>query len=188
VNRGAWLIDQLPVAMLDDDFLVRFLGIFQTMADSYIVQVDAIEHLLDVSVTPEPMVRFLGSWLGARTIDPSLDPMTQRRIVREQGRMLPWRGTVRGLRQLLEMVTGGPVVVVDSGGVYAEGDAPENPGHVHIEVLSLGWATEDDLIALIQSDLPASVTFDLHVGARRLWPREVAAAVASGSQDAAVIE
>lgn len=188
MNRGRWLIDQLPVAMLDDDFLVRFLGIFQAMADTYIVQVDAMEHLVDVAVTPEPMVRYLGSWLGAHTIDPSLDDGTQRRIVREHGRMLPWRGTVRGLRQLLEMVTGGPAVVVDSGGVYAEGDAPQNAGHVHIEVLSLGWATEDDLIALIQSDLPASVSFDLHVGARQLWPREDALVGSSGATDPAVAE
>ena len=172
MNRGRWLIDQLPVAMLDDDFLVRFLSIFQDVADTFMVQADGMEHLLDVAVTPDPMVRYLGSWLGARSIDPSLDDATQRQIVREHGRMLPWRGTVRGLRQLLEMVTGGPVVVVDSGGVYQEGDAPENPGHVHIEVLTLGWATDDDLIALIQSDLPAAVTFELLVGDRKLWPKE----------------
>lgn len=187
MNRGRWLIDQLPVAMLDDDFLVRFLSIFQELADTYIVQVDAMEHLVDVAVAPEPMVRYLGSWLGARTIDPSLDDATQRRIVREHGRMLPWRGTVRGLRQLLEMVTGGPVVVVDSGGVYAEGDAPENPGHVHIEVVSLGWATEDDLVALVQAELPASVSYDLYVGAQRLWPRDPAL-VAAGGTEAAVTE
>lgn len=172
MNRGRWLIDQLPVSMLDDDFLVRFLGIFQDVADTFMVQADNMEHLLDVSVTPDPMVRFMGSWLGARSIDPSLDDATQRRIVTEHGRMLPWRGTVRGLRQLLEMVTGGPVVVVDSGGVYQEGEAPANPGHVHIEVLSLGWATEDDLIALVQADLPAAVSFELLVGDRRLWPKE----------------
>lgn len=185
MNRGRWLIDQLPVAMLDDEFLVRFLGIFQDVADTFMVQADNMEHLVDVAVTPEPMVRFMGAWLGARTIDPSLDHLTQRRIVREQGRMLPWRGTVRGLRQLLEMITGGPVVVVDSGGVYAEGDAPDNPGHVHIEVLSNGWATDDDLVALIQADLPAAVGFELFVGDRKLWPKEPAMAAGAPTTEAA---
>lgn len=185
MNRGRWLIDQLPVAMLDDDFLVRFLGIFQDLADTFMVQADAMEHLLDVAVTPEPMVRFMGAWLGARTIDPSLDPQTQRRIVREQGRMLPWRGTARGLRQLLEVITGGPVVVVDSGGVYPEGEAPQNVGGIHVEVLSLGWATEDDLVALIQADLPAAVSFELFVGDRKLWPREPAMAAGSPTTEAA---
>jgi phage tail-like protein len=184
VNRGRWLIDQLPVAMLDDDFLVRFLGIFQSLADTYMLQTDNMEHLLDLAVTPEPMVRFMGSWLGARTVDPSIDPLTQRRVVREHGRMLPWRGTARGLRQLLEMVTGGPVVVVDSGGVYPEGEAPDNEGHVHIEVLDVGWATEADLVALVQGDLPASVSFELFVGDRRLWPEEHAMAGAPTTEAA----
>ncbi|MCU1483328.1 MAG: hypothetical protein JWN67_74 [Actinomycetia bacterium] len=185
MNRGRWLIEQLPVAMLDDDFLVRFLGIFQELADTFMVQADNMEHLLDLAVTPEPMVRFMGAWLGARTIDPSLDPDVQRRVVREHGQMLPWRGTVRGVRQLLEMITGGPVVVVDSGGVYPEGEAPVNRGHVHIEVLSRGWATEDDLVALIQSDLPASVSFELFVGDQRLWPKEHAMAAGAPTTEAA---
>src|SRR3954469_4902501 len=100
-------MEQLPLAMLDDPFLVRFLGIFQTLADSYMAQVDNLEHLVAVSVAPSPMVRFLGSWLGAESIDPSLEDELQRRIVREYGRMLPWRGTTRGMVQLLELVTGG---------------------------------------------------------------------------------
>ena len=29
MNRGDWLTDQLPLAMLDDDFLARFLTIFE---------------------------------------------------------------------------------------------------------------------------------------------------------------
>lgn len=180
MNRGRWLIDQLPVAMLDDEFLVRFLAIFQTVADTFMVQADNLEHVLDLAVTPDAMVRWMGEWLGARSIDPSLPDSLQRRIVREHGRMLPWRGTVRGLRELLEMVTLGPVVISDTGGVFAEGQAPPNPGHVHIEATSTGWATEDDLVALIQADLPASVTFELHVDARQLWPR-VPASVASGA-------
>jgi phage tail-like protein len=172
MNRGRWLLDQLPVAMLDDDFLVRFLGIFQEVADTFMVQADTMEHLLDSTVAPPPMLRYMGTWLGARSIDPSLDVLTQRRIVREQGRMLPWRGTVQGLRQLLAMITGGPVVVVDSGGVYREGQAPNNECHVHIEVVSTGWATEEDLVALVEAEMPASVSFELFVGGERLWPRE----------------
>lgn len=171
MNRGRWLIEQLPVSMQDDEFLVRFLGIFQEVADTFMEQADNLEHLLDVSVAPPAMVRAMGGWLGARGIDPALSEERQRRIVREQGRMLPWRGTGRGLRQLLEMVTDGPVVVIDSGGVYAEGEAPSRPAHVHILVTGTGWATDDDLVALIQADMPASVTFELHVGDRQLWPR-----------------
>ena len=171
MHRGPWLIDQLPMAMLEDDFLVRFLGIFQELADGYMLQVDNIEHVVDTTVAPDTMVRALGSWIGAPPIDPSLPDQVQRRIVREHGQMLQWRGTAMGLRHLLEMVTDAPAEITDSGGVYAEGEAPENAAHVTIRVESSGWTTEDDLLDLVRSELPASVSFELAIGDRTIWPR-----------------
>ncbi len=171
MHRGQWLIDQLPLAMLEDDFLVRFLGIFQELADGYMVQVDNIEHVVDTTVAPDTMVRALGAWIGVPPIDPSLPDQVQRRIVREHGQMLQWRGTAMGLRHLLEMVTDAPAEILDSGGVYPEGEAPENPGHVTIKVESSGWTTEDDLLDLVRTELPAAVSFELSVGDRTIWPR-----------------
>jgi phage tail-like protein len=170
VHRGRWLVDQLPLAMLDDDFMVRFLGIFQEIADTYMAQVDQLEHVVDTAVAPDAMVRLLGAWLGAPPIDASLPDGVQRRIVRENGAMLQWRGTALGLRHLVEMVTEEPAEIVESGGVYAEGEAPPNPGHVMIRVPSSGWTTEDDLLDLVRGELPASVTFELVVGDRTIWP------------------
>jgi phage tail-like protein len=170
-DRGQWLIDQLPLSMLDDDFLVRFLGIFQELADSYMIQVDNIEHVVDSTVAPDRMVRAMGSWIGVPPIDPSLPDQVQRRIVRENGQMLQWRGTSLGLRQILEMVTDAPVEIHDSGGVYREGEAPENPAHVRIKVESSGWTTENDLLDLVRGELPAAVSFELSIGDRVVWPR-----------------
>lgn len=170
MNRGAWLVDQLPLAMLDDDFLVRFLGIFQEVADTFMLEVDNVEHVVDTTVAPDRMVRALGAWIGVPPIDPSLPDEVQRRIVREHGHFLQWRGTALGLRRLLEMVTGDAAEVVDSGGVYAEGEAPENEHHVRITVTSSGWTTEDDLLDLVRSELPAAVSFELAVGERTIWP------------------
>jgi phage tail-like protein len=169
-QRGPWLIDQLPLAMLEDEFLVRFLGIFQELADGYLLQVDNIEHTVDMTVAPDRMVRALGAWIGTPPIDPSLPDEVQRRIVREYGQMLQWRGTAMGLRHLLEMVTDAPAEITDSGGVYREGEAPDNPAHVKIKVESSGWTTEDDLLDLVRSELPAAVSFELSIGDRTIWP------------------
>jgi phage tail-like protein len=169
-DRGQWLIDQLPLSMLEDDFLVRFLGIFQQLADGYMLQVDNIEHVVDTTVAPDRMVRALGAWIGVPAIDPSLPDQVQRRIVREHGQMLQWRGTAMGLRHLLEMITDAPAEITDTGGVFAEGEAPDNPAHVRIRVESSGWTTEDDLLDLVRSELPASVSFELAVGDRTIWP------------------
>ena len=172
MNRGQWLMDQLPLAMLDDDFMVRFLGIFQSLADTFMVQADNIEHVVDVSVAPDHMVRYMGSWIAAQDVDESLPDVLQRRIVRTTGRILPWRGTAYALEQLLELITDRPAIVEDSGGVYAEGEAPTNPNHVRIVVESTGWATEEDLLEFVQAQLPAFVSFELVVGDRRIWPTD----------------
>lgn len=172
MNRGQWLMDQLPLAMLDDDFMVRFLGIFQSLADTFMVQADNVEHVVDVSVAPDHMVRYMGAWIGAQDVDESLPDVLQRRIVRTTGRILPWRGTAYALAELLELITDRPAVVEDSGGVYAEGEAPANPNHVRIVVESTGWATEEDLLEFVQAQLPAFVSFELVVGDRRIWPTD----------------
>ena len=185
MNRGQWLLDQLPLSMLDDDFLVRFVSIFQELSDSFMVQADAIEHVVDISVAPTPMVRYLGQWIGAEdNVDASLPDLLQRRIVRETGRILPWRGTAVGLQRLLELMTDHPAEVEDSGGVYPEGEAPANPGHVRITVQSTGWATEDDLLELVRAQLPAFVTFELLVGDRRIWPADPPTTSTAGTEAA----
>ena len=169
-RRDDWLVQQLPVGMAEDEFLVRFLRIFQDVADTVLVQIDGLAHQFDPTVAPDQMVRQLGAWIGIDWIDPSLDVRLQRRIVTEYAQILQWRGTARGLRRLMELVSGAPAVVRDSGGVHAEGESPGSPPHVHIEVESSGWATEPDLLRIVRAELPASVTFSLVVAGRTVWP------------------
>lgn len=169
--RPNWLINQLPGGMLDDDFLLRFLSIFQSVADTLVAHPEQMEHLLDPAVTPEPMLRFIGRWLGIESLDAATPLPVQRRMVAEMGHLIGWRGTRRGLLHALELLTGQPAEVRDNGGVYPEGQAPGATGrHVEISVASPGWTTPEHLVALITEELPASVTFELWVGGARLWP------------------
>lgn len=170
MRRDDWLVHQLPVGLLDDDFLARFTRLFQHMADTVWHQVDTLPHMFDTAVAPEPMVRAMGAWIGVDWIDPSLPSALQRAIVRRYAALLPWRGTARGLRQLLELVSGQEAIVRDSGGVFVEGEAPPRPPHVYMAVASSGWATPQDLLAIVRSELPAAVTFQLVVGGRTVWP------------------
>jgi len=163
MRRDDWLLAQLPVGMTEDDFLARFVGIFQHIGNSMLHQVDNLGHLTDVSVAPDSMVRALGSWLGLDWIDPSLPDHLQRLIVRQYAKGLVWRGTRAGLQRLLQAVTGGPVTIADSGGVYAEGEAPDHLPHVVIEMTSAPWTTNGDLLRIVRSELPATVTFELFI-------------------------
>lgn len=160
-RRPGWLVAQLPVSMAEDPFLARFVRIIETVADTVVDQVDGMEHLFDVSVAPDEMVRAMGAWCGLDWVDPSLPDASQRAMVRIYSHNLMWRGTNRGLRELLEVLTDGPVTIHDSGGVFVEGAAPRRPAHIVVQCASTGFATRRDLERVIRAEIPATTTFDL---------------------------
>ena len=59
---------------------------------------------------------------------------------------------------MLELISGQPAVVTDSGGVYLEGESKGAAAHVRLEVASAGWANNEDLVDIVKSELPASLT------------------------------
>jgi phage tail-like protein len=156
--------------MVEDEFLVRFLSIFQDVADTVVAEIDNLPHMFDATVAPLPMVRALGHWVGLDWVDPSLPDALQRRVVREYFLLLRWRGTKRGMRQLLELISGAPAIVEELAGIYERGETPAVTPHVVLRVATSGWATETDLVRIVRAELPASVTFELYVGDRQAWP------------------
>ncbi|MGX7681843.1 phage tail protein [Jatrophihabitans sp. DSM 45814] len=164
-----WLLNQLPVGMLDSDFFVRFVSLFQELGTSLLENADNVDNLPDVSVAPDAMVRWLGSWIGLTSLDPSLPEELQRRIVDGSAQTLTWRGTVVGLRRFLELTTGGPAEVTDGGGVWREGEAPEDTAWVRMSVDTTGWLSESDFVELVRDEIPAHVHAELWVAGERAW-------------------
>ncbi len=166
------LADQLPACLAEDPFLEKFLGILDEVAQTVELQVGGLEHVVDIAVAPDQMVQWLGRfWLDVYLLDPSMPVERRRRWVREMAHLLWWRGTKEGLTGLLEHATGQRVEVIDSGGVYGPGRAPQNSRHVHIWVEDDGWTTDEHLLAVVHREVPADVTFELQVGDRLVWPR-----------------
>lgn len=173
-----WLLNQLPVGLLDSDFFVRFVSMFQELGDSMLDNADNIDNLLDVTVAPPEVVRWLGSWIGVDSVDPSLPEDLQRHIVAGSARSLRWRGTRQGIEEFLRMTTGGECEVIDGGGVWEAGEAPVDVAWVQMKVETTGWLAEQDFVALVRDELPAHVRAQLFVGSRLIWSsREDIAAV-----------
>lgn len=193
MRQDNWLLYQLPVGMVgdhlpidgpmritDETFFVRYMSIFQTIADSVMQQVDTLPHMFDPTVAPDQMVRAMAAWIGVDWIDSSLDETLQRKILTTYSEFIPWRGTRRGMEMLLGLLTdgnvdAGEIKVTDSGGVYARDGAPKGPPHVRIDVASTGWTRRDDLIRIVRDEMPASVTFEMYVAGDRVWPIQRAA-------------
>ena len=169
-RRSDWLVGQLPMGMLEDDFFVRFTSIFQEVATSFLEGADNVSNVVDVTVAPPDLVRWLGTWIGLESVDSSLDELLQRRLVRQAGRDLAWRGTRRGLEEFLEVVTGGPVVVEESGGIARSGQLGERAPTVTVRVSSTGWMSGEDFVALVSDEIPTNVMLEVYLGDSRLWP------------------
>ena len=164
-----WLIDQLPVGLLDGDFFVRFVSIFQNVAGTFLEDADNVDNLLDLTVAPDALVRWLNSWIGGGAIDGSLPDDLQRRVAHSNAQTLTWRGTRAGLERFLALSSGAPATVVDGGGIWLDGDAPEDTAWVTMHVESTGWMPEADFVELVRDEVPAHVRAELWIGPRRAW-------------------
>jgi phage tail-like protein len=170
-RRGDWLVNQLPAGMLSDDFFVRFVRIFQAEADTLLTHADTLPHLADPRLAPIEMVRYMARWLGTDGVDDSYGERAQRDVLSMVAHTLPWRGTRYALTQLLELYSGGPVTIVDGGGVYEEGRVPDDVAWVRLEVASSGPLPTEDFVALVLDEVPAHVRAEIVVAGARVWPR-----------------
>jgi phage tail-like protein len=158
-----WLVEQLPVGMLEDDFLVRFTSIFQDVADTLVDAVDTVEAAADLTLTPDPFVRWLGSWIDAY---PNPGEATQppggareRAWIQAQARALTGRGTRPSLELMLQALFGDqPLRVSDGGGVYPAGQCPPgDPAWVQVELPALERVAMNAVLDLIRSETPVHV-------------------------------
>jgi phage tail-like protein len=170
IRRPDWLVGQLPVGMLDDNFFYRFVSIFQEQAGTYLDGIDNLANTIDPAVAPPAMVRFMAGWLALPAINSALGDEYQRRLVIEASRLQWWRGTKKGLSGLLELFTGGPVEITDSGGVFRYGEAITRTAQVVVRVESIGWLSEADFVELVRDEVPANVDLQLFAGDRRIFP------------------
>ena len=164
------MVDQLPAGMLADDFFTRFVSLFQAQADTLVAHADNLEHLVDPAVAPPDMVRWMAGWIGQDGLDPGLAVDLQRRMLVTTARTLPWRGTLRGLRDVLTLFSGAPAHVEDGGGVWREGGAPPDTAWVIMRVAGTGGLSEADFVDLVADEVPAHVRAELWIGDRLVWP------------------
>lgn len=167
-----WLLRQLPVQMLSQDFFVRFVSIFQEIGSTLLEDADNIDHIADLSVAPEDSIAWLGSWIGVDSLDNSMPATLRRRIVATAAHTLATRGTVGGLRSFLELLSGGPAEVREGGGVWRAGDVPDDTAWVVMSVEDTGSLERDAFVDMVKDEVPAHVRAELYVGPDRVWSSE----------------
>lgn len=172
-GRG-WLLRNLPLVLQEDDLLARFVTIVEDVATSVRHAVVSVERVADVTTAPPAMVSYLGAWVSAPAAAAIDDVAHRRRIVAAAGATLALRGTAGGLRTLLSAVTGGPVEVVDSGGVHRAGATPPvGAPTVTVFLTTCGPLRPSEVVELVRAELPAHVAMEIRMGEEHLWPSTI---------------
>jgi phage tail-like protein len=107
------LIDFLPRHYQSDDFLTRFLQIFQVAFDHVEHTIDNTHYLLDPGVTPPQFLDWLANWLDL-DLSTTTDVAGQRVLIERAVELYRWKGTRRGLRAELALRLNARALIVEN--------------------------------------------------------------------------
>jgi phage tail-like protein len=159
----------LPALYSEDDFAQRFTGALDDLLAPILSTLDCMDAYFAPALAPGDFVEMLAGWVALPLGDGwSLD--RRRRLVAAAVALHRRRGTRSGLADLIGLVTGGEVEIVESGGCVGsiESGAPlpgtDRPGvHVRIRTTGPEDVNPERLDDLIATNKPAHLPHSFDV-------------------------
>jgi phage tail-like protein len=152
----------LPSVLQEDPMAVLLTEGLDEVLAPVIATLDCVHAYLDPMLAPPDFLEWVAGWVGAE-LDENWPLARQRDFVRTAVELYRTRGTVDGLRQHVALVTGGPVDVVDAGGVVwsttPDAAFPDNePPSVTVLLDGAGADGVAAVAALVTAAKPAHVS------------------------------
>ena len=164
----------LPAFYSGDEFMGRFLMIFENILTPIERMVDHIELYLDPRMMPEDFLPWIASWLDL-VLDENWPVDKRRRLVNSAVELYRWRGTRRGLSEYLSVYTGvEPVITEYLGGIRLDGqarlgnntilgEARDHCFSVTLELADMAAIDVERVKAIIEAEKPAHTAYILHL-------------------------
>jgi phage tail-like protein len=111
-DRSRWL-QHLPYIYSEDEFLGRYLLIFEDLFGPLDQIISHFELFLDPRTAPESFLSVLASWLGL-VLDDRWPAEQRRALLQSAVELYDFRGTRKGLARLLEATTGCTVEIAEN--------------------------------------------------------------------------
>lgn len=152
-DKSNWL-QYLPAIFADDEFLGRYLLIFESLLSPIIWTIDNFDLFLSPEVAPAQWLQWMAGWFDLLML-PELPIARQRQIAQQIGWLFLRRGTPAGLQRLLELYFGVTPEIVEN-----------EPCHF---VVRLALSRSDSNLGvevaerLIESQKPAFASYTLEV-------------------------
>lgn len=160
-EQSTWL-KYLPAIYSDDEFMGRYLLIFESMLNPIIWVIDNFDLFLSVEIAPHEWLAWMASWFDMLLL-PELPMPRQREIMRQLGWLFLRRGTPSGLKRLLELYFGVTPEIIEDEVCHFVVLLPLNSSEMLREAqldLERGREIADRLIA---SQKPAFASYSLRV-------------------------
>ncbi len=159
----------LPALLQEDSFAQGLVAGLDDVLTPIFATLDSIEAYVDSGLSPDDFLRWIAGWVGVE-LDERWPEDRRRAVVASAVDLHARRGTVAGLRDHLELVTGGTVLIVESGGArWSQSAGGELPGQTAPR-MSIRISADDpaalDLQALdtlVSESKPAHVVHRLEV-------------------------
>jgi phage tail-like protein len=165
------LAGHLPALYHQDGFAQRLMSAFDQVLAPIFSVLDNFDAYLDPALTAEDFLDWLAGWMGIE-LDQTWSLERRRTLVLQAADLYRRRGTVSGLREQLEIVTGAAVEVIDNGGVaWSRAPGAELPGTpqaavtVRVAVDDRSRIDGDRLEQLVSAAKPAHVPHAIEVTA-----------------------
>ena len=181
IPKRSTYLKYLPSLYERDEFLGRFLMIFEDILQPLEGMVDQLPYYFAPEVTTEERLPWLAGW-----VDLELDenwPLEKRRaLVKSAVELWQWRGTRRGLTQHLRVYAGvDPKITEDIGGIplgegarlgwnTVLGGGSHHVFHVVLEVDDVESVDAKQIEAIIESEKPAHTIYTLEIVPRAATP------------------
>jgi phage tail-like protein len=173
VGTPVSLVDLLPeVFRRHDPNIARFAEALDDVLAPIWLTLDCYDAYLDPMLAPADFLELLAGWVGLG-IDRNWSPDQTRRLVATAVELYRWRGTRRGLVELVRAYTGVEPEISDSGGTTwsthpgaAPPGDPEPAVHVLVEVPADVPVDLARFTRLIAANVPAHVAVSVDVRRR----------------------
>jgi phage tail-like protein len=167
VYRDAWLDEYRRTAR--EPFGTRFISALDTVLAPVLATLDNLEAYLDANTTPEDFLAWLGEWVAA-SVDAGWSEDRRRAFVGQAAELYRRRGTAAGLRDHVQIHTGGLVEIVENGASTwspkADGKLPGSPEPVVVVRVTVDDPDSIDktkLEALVHASKPAHVVHRVEI-------------------------
>jgi phage tail-like protein len=175
VRTESSYLEYLPGLYRDDEFMGRFLLIFESIMKPLESTVSNLSLYFDPMVTSESLLDWLAWWVDL-VLDPTWPIDRRRELVKSAAELYRWRGTKRGLAEFLRIYTGSVPEIseyilgmsLDHGTQLGINTQLGSSGEGHHFTVTLELDTENEIDinnvkSIIEAQKPAHTVYTLQI-------------------------